>query len=332
MQERPATGSDPDWRPAVWLRSLLVAPPAPWPVGRSVRAAVTVAGPLLAGALTDHLLVGMWIAMGALLLAAGERDDAYRTRFRQIAVTTPLAATAYLLGFLSSAPHALVVVVMAALAFGAGVLSGYSHLLSVGTMQALLIAALALGLPVTAPYWPAACWFLVGAALYALLLGCEVLSDRRRPQRQALVDLLTALADLARARAVDAADLTGVRSRAVAALDAFHSRALVQRGRAFGPTPDYDRAATVVRAADQLLARLLAEDCDPGGAAATATRLDECVVAVLRHRRPTPSRAASGTLVRWRCSRPRSGGPPQRRGRRRPPGGPARRRPGRCCC
>ncbi len=189
---RPGTPQAP-WRPSIWLRTLLSCAPATWPTGRSIRAAITVGGPHLIGALCDQTLIGMWISMGTLLLAAGERSVAYPVRFRQIAVTTPLAAAAYFLGALSQAPHALTVVVMAVIAFACGVGSGYSSTFSVGSMQAMLIAAIAIGVPAAAPYWKSAALFVVGAAICALVLAIEVVVDPRRPQRAAEADMIRAL-------------------------------------------------------------------------------------------------------------------------------------------
>jgi len=299
---QPATGPTPparEWRPSLWLRSLTSLAPAAWPVGRSVRAAVSVAGPLLVAALLGEPLIGMWISMGTLLMAAGERSVAYGARMRQILVTAPIAAAAYLLGMLSHAPPPVTVGVMAALAFGSGILSGWSAMLSVGTMQGMLIAAIAIGVPGAAPYWPAALLFLGGAILYALLLALEAAIDRRRPQRDALVSMLRSLAALSRISALGS-DLAAERARTTSAIDAYERIAITRRGTAQGPTREYARAAQVTRAADQLLARLLAHDVDASLATSAAGRLDELADAVAHRRRPAAWSAPPGTLVRLR--------------------------------
>ncbi|VFA88215.1 Inner membrane protein yccS [Gordonia paraffinivorans] len=266
---------------------------------RSIRAAITVGGPHLIGALCDQTLIGMWISMGTLLLAAGERSVAYPVRFRQIAVTTPLAAAAYFLGALSQAPHALTVVVMAVIAFACGVGSGYSSTFSVGSMQAMLIAAIAIGVPAAAPYWKAAL-FVVGAAICALVLAIEVVVDPRRPQRAAEADMIRALGALSRCRADGTADLAAARARAITAIDAFDAMGIASRGTSHGPTPEYVRASTVVRAADQLLARLLADDAEPELCGRAADRLEEGAAAVMRRRPLTPIDATGDTLIRVR--------------------------------
>ncbi|ROZ88792.1 FUSC family protein [Gordonia sp. OPL2] len=242
----------------------------------------------------------MWISMGTLLLAAGERSVTYAARFRQIAVTTPLAAAAYFLGELSHAPHVVTIAVMAAVAFACGIVSGYSSTLSVGTMQAMLIAAIAIGVPAAAPYWEAAALFVAGALLYVFALAIEMVTDRRRPHRESQVAMLRSLAALSRARADDTADVTSLRARAISAIDAFDAMAIAARGSAHGPTPEYARAASVTRAADQLLARLLADDADRDLCARTADRLTDDADAVTHRRRLLPMEVSGNLLIRLR--------------------------------
>lgn len=75
---------------------------------------------------------------------------------------------------------------------------------------------------------------------------------------------------------------------------------IAARASAHGPTPEYSRAASVTRAADQLLARLLADDADPGLCARTADRLTESADAVARRRRLPPMQVSGDLLIRLR--------------------------------
>lgn len=270
--------------------------PATWPVGRSIRAGVGVATPLLIGTLLDNPAMGMWVSMGVLLSATGERSVAYVTRFRQLAIVAPVAASAYLLGFVSAWPPVLIIALMTLLAFASGIVSGISSPLSVASMQALLIGAIAIGVPEAAPYWPAALLFLGGCALHAALLAAEAAIMRKRPERDALVALLNALAALAASRKEGAAAPTPARAAAVAALDGYLTIAVAQRGRAQGPTREFTRAGAIARAADQLLARLIAHDAVPALCAATAVRLTTVSTAVARGQHPAPR--DDTTLVR----------------------------------
>ncbi|MFB8387588.1 FUSC family protein [Microbacterium sp. NPDC055910] len=310
------------WRPSLWLRSLASTAPARWPVGRSIRTSISVAAPLIVASLLGHAVVGMWISMGSLLLAMGEHADAYPSRFRRILICAPIASASYLLGWLSGAPPVVTILVMTLLAFGGGILSGYSGPLSVATMQGMLTAAIAIGVPAAAPYWPAAVLFLAGAALYALLLGIEALFNRHRPQRDALAAVLRALADLSHTRAEGGDDVVAGRARTVAAIDTYAQMEIALRGSAQGPTREYARSALITRAADQLLARLLAHDVDRALCASAATRLTTAADAVASGHRPAARTSPDGALVRvgmledaiWgKSSAPADDAPPGRR-------------------
>lgn len=290
--------SQQQWRPSVWLLSLTRMAPAGWQAGRSIRAGLSVGGPMLIGALAGNISVGMWISMACLLLTAGEKSTAYATRFKQIAVTTPVAVAAYFLGALAHAPTAVTVVVMGLIAFACGIGSGYSGKVSVATMGGMLTAAIAIGLyDVVAPS-RAAALFVVGAALYAAMLGVETLIDHRRPERTALVDLLRALAALAHDQAEGAASLEKARDRVTQAIAAYDALVISRRGGSQGPTQEYSRAARIVRAADQLFARELAHDASRELSAQAAARLSELADAVADRRRPAPRPYAPGTLIR----------------------------------
>lgn len=274
-----APGADA-WHPSLWLRNLAAVTPGSWPLGRVIRAAVTVGGPILIGSLIGQVVSGMWLTLATMLLSAAETNHSYAERFRQIAIVAPVAAAAFLLGFLSGAPHWVVILVMAALAYAFGIVSGYSHMLSVATMQALLIAALAIGFHQAEPYWPAALLFLAGAALYALCLGIEAAIARRRPARQALQHLLTALADFAQHRVDGNLDIAADRRRVLVALDAYDQIALARRAQSQSHSATFQRAGTTSRAADQLFARLFAADNQSEPVQFAADRLRQLARAV----------------------------------------------------
>lgn len=285
------------WHPSQWIRALVKPARAQFPVTRSIRSAIAIGGPILGGVLTGHSLIGMWVAMGTLLLSAGEKDTSYRERFRQIAVVSAAACAGFLLGLLSEVPPLVTVLTMAVVAFGCGVVSGYSSLLSVATMQAMLIAALAIGLPVSRPYWHSALLFGAGAGLYTALLGIEAAFNRHQPDRNALRKVLDALADLAQHQADSGTDLASGRRRVLTALDEYDRLAIGRRRHGQGPTRSFDTAAAASRAVDQLVARLLAEDAmsDRSRAAADRLRLLAEAVGAGRSLDPLPD---DGTLPR----------------------------------
>lgn len=298
MSRRSSHSGGP-WTPALWVGALSQLQRGSWTLSRSIRAAVSIGVPLLAGVILGQGLIGMWISMGTLLLAAGEKDTSYPERFRQILVVTPIAASAYFLGLLSFTPGWVIVLTMAAIAFGFGILSGFSSLLSVATMQAMLVAALAIGLPVAAPYWPAALWFIVGAILYAMLLGFEALWVRDRPLRSALAELLEILAEVAEQRAAGKQTAAPDRKRFYAALDSFEGVALHRRRSEEGYSREYYNATRISGASDQLFARLIAEDADPKLLGAAAVRLQDLARVITLNQRLVPT-AEDGTLLRLR--------------------------------
>lgn len=188
--------------PAEWLRANLRIAPARVPIGHTLRSGIAVGAPFIIGSLTGHVLVGMWIGLATLLLAAGEREGTYRLNLTIIAVSTPVAAAGYLLGFAQNLSLFILIPIAAVVAFLAGAGAGLGPAFSVAGMQFLLVASIALGVPHINWWIPLGLYF-VGAALYAALLTIEMLIDPRRPQRVVLIGLLDALAALASARSAD---------------------------------------------------------------------------------------------------------------------------------
>ncbi|MEO9328014.1 FUSC family protein [Gordonia aurantiaca] len=253
-----------------------------------MRAGVTLAGPLVVGVAVDELVIGLWISLGALMLAAGEKPATYRTRFMQCAVITPLGSSAVLLGALSEVPSLVAVAVMTAVAFVAGILSGYSAALSMGSMQAMILSAVSIGVPAADPYWRSALLVAAGGVLYTAVLGIEALTDRRRPVRAALADIMSALTALAEARAAGSDDLSELRAAAMESIDELTSMAVTHRATASGPSADSYRAGAVIRTADALMARLMSTATTPQQARHAAARLAEFGQAVAADRRPGP--------------------------------------------
>lgn len=202
--QRPMTHDD-SYRQASWVRELTRLQSGPWPRDVAVRAAICVGIPLALGLVTDRFVFGFLVAMGTLNMAASEGTGSYRSRFRDIAICAPIAASGYLAGYLTVLPYPAVVVLMTVLAFLAGIVNSYGRAYSVGTMQAMMLAAIALGLPQIGPFWQPALLYLAGALVYALVLAVEAAMDTQRPERAMQADEVAALADLAQALADEAA-------------------------------------------------------------------------------------------------------------------------------
>jgi uncharacterized membrane protein YccC len=279
--------------PAPWYIETLRVRRASIPVGHSLRAGVAVGGPFILGAMTDQMMTGMWIALAGLLLAAGEREGTYRLNFLIIAVSTPIAAAGFLVGYAQDATLWVLVPALVAAAFVAGIVAGLGIALSIATMQFLLISSIALGTHLDDWWTPLALYF-VGAAIYAALLAVQMLIDPRRPQRLVLHDLLSALATLARARA---AEPNGRGSRTAAARSAVLAglRECASREAAHGTAwhrggGSWVLTAAVVDAAERTMAALIGED-DAHAADTAAQRLSALAAAVGK-RAPAPAPAA----------------------------------------
>ncbi|WP_375004032.1 FUSC family membrane protein [Gordonia sp. PS3] len=197
-------------------------------MGHAIRSGAAVGVPFIVGALTDHIVTGMWIGLACLLLAAGEREGTYRLNFTVLAVSTPIAAAGYILGYSQDMPLVALAILMAMLALLMGLLAGLGPAFSVGGMQFLLTSSIAIGVDGIHNWWVPLGLYFAGAALYAVLLGLEALIVPDRPQRKGLQPLLEALAELARARhgdlLVGGAQTTDARIRTDAAYYAARDR------------------------------------------------------------------------------------------------------------
>ncbi|MCF3941088.1 FUSC family protein [Gordonia tangerina] len=202
----PVTADVSRAHPAAWIREMVRLKPATMPVGHMIRSGIVVGGPFIVGVLIDDVLTGMWIALAGLLLAAGERAGTYRLNFAIILISTPIAATGYVLGFLQHIPWAAMILVMVALALGCGLIAGLGPAFSVAGMQFLVIASIAIGVSSISNWWIPLALYFVGGIIYAALLAVEMVITPRRPQRLALQEMLHSLAGLAHARSADLRD------------------------------------------------------------------------------------------------------------------------------
>ncbi|AVM01763.1 hypothetical protein C6V83_17360 [Gordonia iterans] len=291
---------DPRWS---WIAETVRIRPAEFPVGHAIRSGVAVGGPFIVGSLTGHIVTGMWIGLAALLLAAGEREGTYRLNFTIIAVSTPIAAAGYLLGYAQDMPLPALAILLAMLALLMGLLAGIGPAFSVAGMQFLLAASIAIGVDGIHNWWTPLGLYFAGAAIYAALLGIEALLVPDRPQRKAVRPLLEALAGLAQARHDDLIDggtrTTAARVHADAAYYAARDRVAELplhwgTGKRWWSLDD-----DVLATADSVQALLVGEH-DPAAAAAAAVRLRALGASTTRRAAPVvpaPDRAGSSSAL-----------------------------------
>ncbi|KAA0971850.1 FUSC family protein [Aureimonas fodinaquatilis] len=158
-----------------------------FPLGRSIRSAICIAGPLGVGWATGSYITAIWIVMGTLVAAAGESgSDSYGIRLRSLAKAAPIAAAGYLTGYLTLLPYPALIAAMTVVGFGAGVVNSLGASFPAATMQFLLTAALGIGLSdvITSPYWQISLLYLSGIILYAAALFIEAALKRSQTQLQ----------------------------------------------------------------------------------------------------------------------------------------------------
>lgn len=268
-------------RPNAWLRELTRLKPARWRAGQSVRSAISIAGPVVAGMLAGSPSTFMWMSFGALGLCLGEHPGPFRPLFRQAALVALFGALGFLASFLADLPWPAVVAAMAAAAFVSGIVSSRGPAFSAAMLRMLMMATIAIGIPGIGPVWKPMLLFIAGCAFYAALLGIEALIVRKQPLHKLVGDLLGAVGDLARARAagVSAEEEDALRRDVTGRMAEAYADLLDSRYYSPGRSAQLDRRAAILQAVNALFAAVLASGRPPA-LAQTAEWLDRAVAAV----------------------------------------------------
>ena len=282
--------------PAGWLCELVRQHPAHLNWDISLRAAICVGLPLSIGIVAGDIIAGLWISMGTLLLCSGESGTStYRALIRQTLICVPIGAAGYLAGYLTLLPYPATLAAMTAISFAAGIISSYGTAFSVGSMQAMLTACIAVGLPFIGNFWMPALLFLVGAAFYILLLGLEILMDRRRPQRIILATHIRALAAFADQKADDgdASKKEGVSEQArrtvTDSFDPLYAALMTGGYRSNqGHSSDLAQKAAVIKAADSIFSIITATPKTETQSLHAAALWLNTLADALIHRSPPP--------------------------------------------
>lgn len=174
-------------------------PDVPWRIAARNAAGVTV--PLLAGWALGHLGVGIWLALGALVVMFSDQPGPYRQRLSHIALAAAGAAAAGWAGFMFGARYEVMVALALLLGFGGGLLVQFGVAASrIGmTAMILLVIAGATPMPPLAAAQHAAL-ILAGGLLQAVLAVAAWPLGRYRPERNLLAEIYAQLARLARQR------------------------------------------------------------------------------------------------------------------------------------
>lgn len=187
----------------MWLQQLLNLKPAKWPLGRSIRMAVSLGLPLSLAVITHQPLVYLWITLGALMQASGEGNGSYRSTFRITLIAALIGSLGYLALNLWNTSGPIAITILTVAAFVAGIVNSYGAAYSKGTLQALIGASVIYGLGPelhgSISSWKIISLYWVGTAWYLCLLGIEALINKNRPQRTLIANYLNAIAAFAQA-------------------------------------------------------------------------------------------------------------------------------------
>lgn len=251
MQQKPVDHANKEW-----FRQLIAFKPAKWVWGRSIRAAIGVGLPLAIGIATNHIPESLFVSLGSLTQAPGERDDAYQFTFLKIFVSAICGALGLMLGYLGFLPWIVIIGIMMVLGFLSTIISFHSSVLSSGFMLILMMATIALCNPDIKSFMPLAGLFMLGSAFYALLLGVEALFSGNSPRRKLLIKLIAALQKLALSRA-EGKDQASERQQVTTSLNALYQMMLETRFHAWGRNPQSEQTAAIVQKADAIFTLIL---------------------------------------------------------------------------
>lgn len=187
------------YRPIAKLQQLVDLKPSPFPMGKGIRAGLSIGLTFTLGIFWGYQLESVFVCIAALSFSAGESSSmTYHAMFRQTLIATVIGGLGVFAGGLIGLPWFMIIAIMTLLSFFAAIFSNYGMPYSVGTMIALVMGSVVIGIPIEGMGWRLFLCFQLGTAFYLLLLGCQALFDSQYPERQLLSKHLKGLADYAR--------------------------------------------------------------------------------------------------------------------------------------
>ncbi|MCW2698576.1 MAG: protein of unknown function YccS/YhfK, partial [Blastococcus sp.] len=269
------------FRAPAWLEELVPTSPPPVPWRDVVRFAVTIPAPLTVAVLVGGgvrpgaaLGAGVFGTMGALAAAMAPQSGPLRDQLRRTAAAVGFGGIGLVAGQYAVGGGWLPVVVIALLSAAAALISAVNAALSLGALQLLVFTALASGLSTPLPPVAEIAFFLAGAAWATLTTLVQASTQPQDPDRTAVADVFTRIADLLGAVGTPRAE--AVRRDLTTALNAAYDRVIRSRSRSAGRTRELSELAGVLNAAAPLVegavAAARAEDPpDPADVAAVRT-------------------------------------------------------------
>ncbi|MVW78805.1 FUSC family protein [Bordetella sp. 02P26C-1] len=258
--DKPDTQKDEvSLSPSSWLREVARLNPASWNISRCSRAALAVCLPMAVGHYTDTLMYTLWISLGSLFPAIGERDAPYSATFRKILTAAPIGAAGFMAGYLQTMglPWTGIVLIMSVIGFLLSIASSYSAAISIGSLQFMIMAAVALGNPEIQHFWMSSLLVISGALFAMFLLLLEKWFRPHHPRRDAIVQVLQALSAICKQKLAHG-DIEAARLQYNIKYEALYTFMLQARYRAVGRNQVVDQTAAIVQSLDRLFAALMA--------------------------------------------------------------------------
>ncbi len=166
-----------------WLSDVLRWAPAPRPdVAQIVAATLGLAGPIVAGAATDHLRLGMAAAIGGLALGGPAHGETLRQRAFALGAALLAGCAAISTGTTIANHGSLIVVAVPVVAAIAGFFGGISSAMARETTRFILFTTIAAGLsaPEVRPFGMTLLFFLGGTWTLGLSLLLHAVFERAK--------------------------------------------------------------------------------------------------------------------------------------------------------
>ena len=166
-------------------------------LGRAAHNVVGVAAPLVVGVATGHIVEGIAVSGGAMIVGFVDLGGPYSARLRLMLITAALIAVSSFVGFLAGRNDWTAVFVLGAWGFAAGLMAALGPAPSFALLSAALALLLAEDFPTDVPEALRRSAFVLAGGLLQALFAVVVWPFRpNAPEREAAAGAARALSDL----------------------------------------------------------------------------------------------------------------------------------------
>ncbi len=284
---RVAAGAGaPDVAAPRWLEQLISTKPDPLPWGRAIRAGIGIPLPIALGIAFGGPKYGVIASVGALCSVPADVRGPYRTRLRRVGLAVAAGAVGFAIGSAVNGAGVLTLITVVLVAMVSALTSSPGNNASMASLQLLVFTILSTG-PIGAvvPPYEGMALFLAGGGFVLLLSLSGWLHRPTAPEREAVADVLRALANLLAAVGHDQAE--AARLSLTRVVNSAYDTLLGARSRIGGHDAAYRRLFVILSECTPAIeaAVTLMREGGPAPAAAVVTA-HELAVAVRADRQP----------------------------------------------